>query len=122
MVGGRQMPAHRYGWELRNGPIPEGLLALHHCDNPPCVRPDHLFPGSQAENVEDRDRKGRTARGERVSRARLTEEQVKEIRRRYRPRHPTDGGRALAREFGVDDAAVTHVVRGRDWRHVLVEE
>ena len=57
--GRRLVYTHRVSWEITNGPIPSGLLVCHHCDNPPCVRPSHLFVGTQADNVRDMWAKGR---------------------------------------------------------------
>src|SRR4030043_361681 len=51
--------AHRVSWIIHNGPIPNGLHVLHKCDNPPCVRPDHLFLGTDKDNANDRISKGR---------------------------------------------------------------
>lgn len=62
MMGGRRLSAGEWAWELWYGqPVPEGHQINHHCDNPPCVRPDHLYVGTQRENIADRDRRGRHA-------------------------------------------------------------
>lgn len=58
-VSERNLFAHRVAWEQANGPIPDGLFVLHRCDNPPCLRLDHLFLGTKAENTEDMIDKGR---------------------------------------------------------------
>lgn len=62
-VDGRNHPAHRVAWELTIGPIPPGLFVLHHCDNMPCVRPSHLWLGTQLDNMADKAQKGRAATG-----------------------------------------------------------
>ena len=59
--GGKSISAHRHAWELTVGPIPPGMHVLHHCDNPPCVRPDHLWLGTNRENQIDSRDKGRRA-------------------------------------------------------------
>ncbi len=60
-AGGQRLLAHRTAWELENGPIPDGMRVLHHCDNPPCCNPGHLFLGTDADNMNDRDQKGHNA-------------------------------------------------------------
>ncbi|MBA3583021.1 MAG: HNH endonuclease [Gemmatimonadetes bacterium] len=107
-----ELVTHRVAWELTNGPIPDGLFVLHHCDNPPCVRPDHLFIGTTAENMADRDAKGRQARGQRQGRARLVESDVRYIR------SSTESQRELGRRFAVDRTTIKAVVERSSWRHV----
>lgn len=74
MIERREELAHRAAWMLHVGEIPAGMLVLHSCDNPPCVRPDHLFLGTHAVNTADMMRKGR------CKTTKLTDEQVREIR------------------------------------------
>jgi hypothetical protein len=116
---GRSRIAHRMAWEFAFGPIPAGLFVLHHCDNPPCVRPDHLFLGTQADNIRDKISKGRgrgptLARvGEANGRAKLNSEQVRTIRERY-----AAGGisqRLLGREYGLSQQTISYVVRADTW-------
>jgi hypothetical protein len=64
---GKQLKAHRVAWEMHFGRLPQGALIMHHCDNPPCVRPQHLFPGTPADNMADKVTKGRQATGDRIT-------------------------------------------------------
>lgn len=112
----KSRPAHRLSWELHFGEIPNGLFVCHHCDTPLCVRPDHLFLGTNQENLQDAATKGRTAHGERNSRAKLTEPQVREIRRQYA--QSKDGMYAIARSFSVTASCVWNIVNRYTWRHV----
>ena len=92
-LGGKGAPnisAHRMSWELHYGKIPDGMLVCHHCDNPPCVRPDHLFVGTVSDNNKDSANKGRNAcnlppqpTGEMAHRSKLTLEQVRQMRSLY---------------------------------------
>lgn len=114
-VAGRSVRAPRYSWEITNGPIPDGMQVCHHCDNPPCVRPDHLFLGTGRANAADRNSKNRQALGERNRNARLTEPLVLELRELHRVGH---GSAELARRFGLGEDAVRFAVTGRTWRHI----
>jgi hypothetical protein len=113
--------AHRLAYERAFGPIPEGLAVCHRCDNRACVRPEHLFLGTWKDNSEDMVRKGRSNKGERHGNSKLTEEQVREIRRLYIPRDPERGATPLARRFGVTVGAIDDVARGVIWKHVDVQ-
>lgn len=112
--GGRAWAAHRLAWTLEHGPIPGGMHVLHRCDNPPCVNPAHLFLGTNADNVADREAKGRrhAPRGEAHPRARLTIDQVREILAT-----PDERPCVLGRRYGVDSSAITSIRKGRSWRH-----
>lgn len=106
--GGKRTVTHRISYELHKGPIPPGLNVCHHCDNGLCVNPDHLFAGTQKENMEDCSRKGRASR----HRTKLTDEQVAEIRRRYKKSDLKDGGGAISREMGVSNYAIILIAKG----------
>jgi len=105
--------AHRIAWELTNGPIPDGLFVCHHCDNPKCVNPAHLFLGTNIDNVRDMESKGRKLQGEQLGQARLTSKEVLSIRARL------DGGassRDVAADFGLGRSTVRHIGARRTWR------
>lgn len=119
---GRMAFAHRVAWELSTGPIPEGMKVLHHCDNPACVRPSHLFLGTQVHNMIDMVAKGRANRptGIRHYCAKLTDDQVREIRKLYRPgKHCAERGNAieLAHQFGVTRGTIIDVAT-RSRKHI----
>jgi hypothetical protein len=116
---GRKHRAHRAAYMLLVGPVPDDLEVCHRCDNPPCVNPDHMFLGTHAENMADAKAKGRSARGERVSGAKLTEDDVREIRRRYREGGITQS--ELGREYGLTQGGIGHIVLGTRWAHVRDE-
>lgn len=120
ITAGKGVRAHRYSWELVNGPIPEGLVVCHLCDVPACVRPDHLTLGTRAYNSNDMWTKGRgrpgVARGERQGSAKMTEAKVRAIRARYARGDVTHA--ELAAKHSVTPAAISHIVNRRNWRHV----
>jgi len=108
--------AHRVAWIIANGDIPSGLQVCHHCDNPACINPAHLFVGTGRDNSQDMVKKGRARppclSGAMNGRAKLTAEDVARIRARG-----ASGGsyRAIAQEFSVSKSLVAQILRGTIW-------
>jgi hypothetical protein len=114
-IEGKNFRTHRLAWELANEPIPLGLSVCHHCDTPLCVRPDHLFIGTMADNQTDMVQKGRQAAGQRNGQAKLTNEQARTIRKRLAN---GESNRRLAAEYGVGYHTIWQIKLGRNWRHI----
>ena len=112
--------AHRFSYALHYSLTLNSICVCHHCDNPNCVNPKHLFLGTHQDNNADMKKKGRRVNhhGEEYSSAKLTDDIVREMRRRYIPEHSIHGGRAMAREFGVSSVAARWAICGRTWRHI----
>lgn len=111
----RERRAHRWSWILANGPIPDGAIVCHTCDNPSCVNPSHLFLGTTQDNVSDKVSKMRHAHGSRVGGAKLTDDAVRELRTLRRGGWTLD---ALSERYGIHRASVSHIARGDTWKHV----
>ncbi len=116
-IDGKTRKAHRVAYELTCGPIPNDLFVCHRCDNPSCVRPDHLFLGTAADNSQDMARKQRNFivdhRGEKHPRAILTMNDVITIRQLH-----AEGAsyRTLGKRYGVDRTTIRLAVKHRTWK------
>jgi len=121
--------AHRYSWTIHNGRIPKGLCVLHRCDTPSCVNPDHLFLGTKKDNNADMCRKGRHVsggthcgrngkyeRGEHHHNARLTEEDVLNLRR---DREFGVSFSKLATRYGIAIGYAFRIATRKAWKHVI---
>lgn len=129
-MAGHTYTAHRASWLLTHGELPKDRCVLHRCDVPDCVRPDHLFLGTLADNMADALSKNRlpagdahylrrdptrVRRGEATGHNRLTATHVQEIRQRHAAGERVS---ALAAAYGVSMGAIYHVVRHRTWTHL----
>jgi hypothetical protein len=116
-VNGHHRRAHVIAWELASGQVcPKGMCVMHSCDNPPCVNPAHLRLGTNGENVADMVAKGRAfrQRGSKHGNSKLTEEQVKWIRRLYKRGSTT---REIAEIFSVTQSNIWYIVLRKTWTH-----
>lgn len=111
--------AHRASYTIIFGEIPEGMHVCHHCDNPPCVNPNHLFVGTNSDNLLDASRKfdNLARRGEAHGNSKLTSTEVEEIRELFGTGlyMKTE----LGKMFGVYDTLIGRIIRGEAWKHTL---
>lgn len=108
--------AHRVSWELDNGPVPLATPCVcHRCDNPICVRLDHLFAGTHQDNMDDRNAKKRNPRGEGLGTHVLTESQVREIRKRL---STGEAQHRIAKDFGIHQVTVSKIHLKKLWGHL----
>jgi hypothetical protein len=112
----KKFSAHRVAWILTNGEIPDKMCVCHKCDNRACCNPAHLFLGTLADNDLDRDKKGRLSWGERTNTAKLSIQDVKEIRSLYDTGNYSQS--KLANIYGVQKAAIGKICRRENWKRI----
>jgi len=107
--------AHRVAYELAFGPIPEGLLLRHSCDNPKCVNPAHLIPGTHAQNTQDALDRGRAVVGDAHVRAKIPNHAIATIRAALAAGVP---GKYLAKQFAVNPTVISRIKLHKKWKYV----
>lgn len=112
-INGKGDRAHRVSYEAHRGPIPAGRFVLHHCDNPPCVNPDHIYVGDQIQNEADKRNRNRGPAGERNVKAKLTTEQVSKIRVLL---EQGISGSQIGRIYGVSKTAISRIKLDKTWQ------
>lgn len=112
MIDGSIFRTHRVSFEVLKGEKPGDQHVCHSCDNPPCINPDHLWLGSHGDNMGDCSAKGRMHQGEKHGMAKLTDDDVREIRA------SNLSGVELTRIFGVGGAAISNIRNHKAWKHV----
>jgi HNH endonuclease len=113
---GKIIKAHRASWIIHNGKIPDGLFILHHCDNPVCSNPKHLFIGNNSDNVNDMIRKGRRIKGDCANK--LNAETVKTIKKLIALGVPST---KLAKQFHVHRSTIERIKHGKFWKDLKLE-
>lgn len=114
-AAGKMRKAHRIAYELHVGDISDGMCVCHTCDNPHCVNPAHLFVGTNADNLADRDSKGRQIRGESSHLSKLEESDVREIREL---RKGGLGIKEIAEMYNIKHPNVSAICLRRTWKHI----
>ncbi|MBE5251590.1 HNH endonuclease [Mixta sp. Marseille-Q2057] len=118
-INGRGVYAHRLAYQLVKGELPEGLDAMHSCDNPKCINPEHLVAGTRSQNMKDCSARGRAKiptsikRGESNGAAKLREVDVRSIKRLLEKGCTQ---REIADRFGISQSQVSHIKLGRAWK------
>jgi len=114
-IEGKKFRAHRLSYEFNRGKIPDGLFVCHHCDNRCCVNPDHLFVGTNEDNIADMVAKGRQARvsGSQNGSARLSAADVIAIRNARGIKQ-----KELARQYGITQGQVSAIQLRKKWAHI----
>lgn len=117
-VEGKMVLAHRFSYEYHKGKIPKGLQVCHSCDKSLCVNPNHLWVGTQKQNVQDMIKKGRRVvgdnRGEKHGRSKLTWDAVHKIRHLYKRRIVTQ--KYLANKFGITRGNIGFILKEKTWK------
>lgn len=113
-IEGEQVFLHRFLYEKTYGKIEEGLVIRHKCDNPNCMNINHMEKGTHFDNVQDRVARGRSAKGKNNGRAKLTEDDVRKIKKDTIHTNPE-----LAKMFNVDKSAIRSIRIGKTWKHII---
>lgn len=118
-IKNKMIKAHRFSWEIHFGKIPDDKpCVLHHCDNPKCVNPSHLWSGTYKDNTKDMINKDRAnkAKGENIGTSKLTENQVKQIKLLYSQKKLTQV--QISKIFNVSRETISHIYTNKIWRHI----
>lgn len=111
-IAGKPLAASRAAYILATGKSIDGLMVCHHCDNPSCCNPSHLYAGSKSDNERDKFKRGKTHRGEKNPAGKLSEDQVQNIRRLF------DQGMtnvAIGKMMGVHHSTISKIRTGKSW-------
>lgn len=117
-LNGKSNAAHRISYKIHVGEIKERMVICHKCDNPCCVNPNHLFMGTQKENLQDRNLKGRSIKGHKNGRCILTEKDIPIIKSLLKEKIDQ---RDIAKKFGVAQTTISSIKLNKSWSHLKGE-